>query len=288
MSTPRSIKKVIYAQQVNMGGHLLDQALPMQGVDQMDPYLLIHHWAEVMPGGQKQSAVGVGPHPHRGFAPVTYIFEGGIHHRDSLGNSSIVSQGGSQWMHSGHGIVHSERPTKELAETGGKFEFLQIWINTPSSNKMTEPFYLPLNKKDVPELKKEGITIGVFSGKLNGLKGKANYGSPLTTARFELDAGKSYTFELERTQNLAIYQLNGKLKINGQETLAKALTWLDNDGEMVTIEALEDTRGMILGGAPIGEPVSTYGPFVMNTQKEIMKAINDFQSGKMGVLKETF
>lgn len=285
----RKIKRVIYAQKVNMGGHILDQALPMHGIEQIDPYLLIHHWASEMPGGEKQSEVGVGPHPHRGFAPVTYIFDGNIHHRDSLGNSSIVKEGGTQWMHTGSGIVHSERPSKELAENGGKFEFLQIWINTPASNKMTDPFYLPLNKEDVPEYTEEGVKVGVFSGSLSGLTGKIKYGSPLTTARFELNKGAKYTFNIDKKENLFIYQLNGKLKVQGQkETEAKALTWFENNGSEVTIEALEDTRGMILGGEPINEPLSTYGPFVMNSQREIMQAINDYNSGKMGKLEEIF
>ena len=155
-----------------------------------------------MPGGEVQSQLGVGPHPHRGFAPVTYIFEGNIHHRDSMGNSSIVHKGGTQWMHSGSGIIHSERPSKELAELGGKFEFLQIWINTPSSNKMTAPYYLPLNKDEIPEISDESKTIGVFSGTLSGVTGKIKYGSPLTTARFELKAGANFKFEIEKNQNL--------------------------------------------------------------------------------------
>lgn len=289
MKNIRSIKRVIYAQKVNMGGHMLDQALPMHGIDQIDPFLLLHHWASEMPGGDDPSQVGVGPHPHRGFAPVTYIFDGNIHHRDSIGNSSIVHEGGTQWMHAGTGIVHSERPSKALAEKGGKFEFLQIWINTPAANKMTEPFYLPLNRKDVPEIVEEGKRIGVFSGTLSGLTGKVEYGSPLTTARFELESGKEYTFDLTKNQNLFIYQLNGKLLVNGeQEVDAKGLTWFENNGETVTIKALESTRGIILGGEPINEEISTYGPFVMNNQREIRQAINDYNSGLMGTLVEDF
>ena len=285
----RSIKKIIYAQSVNMGGHLIDQAIPMHGIDQIDPFLLLHHWKSQMPGGEVQSQLGVGPHPHRGFAPVTYIFEGNIHHRDSLGNSSIVHKGGTQWMHSGSGIIHSERPSKELAELGGKFEFLQIWINTPSSNKMTAPYYLPLNKDEIPEISDESKTIGVFSGTLSGVTGKIKYGSPLTTARFELKAGANFKFEIEKNQNLFIYQLDGKLKVNnGEQVYAKGLTWFENDGESIDIHAEENTRGIILAGTPINEPVATYGPFVMNNQRQIREAINDFNNGLMGNLIEDF
>ena len=115
MEQKRSIKKLLKAQKVNMGGVILDQALPLREVDQIDPILLIHHWKDDLKGGKHQSKVGVGPHPHRGFAPVTFIFQGAVHHRDSVGGNSIVMAGGTQWMDSGSGIVHSERPSVELA-----------------------------------------------------------------------------------------------------------------------------------------------------------------------------
>jgi len=124
----RTVKNKSKADKVNMGGIVLDQALPYRGTDQIDPFLLIHHWTDELKGNQKQQNVGVGPHPHRGFSPVTFIFNGGVHHRDSKGHESVVLSGGTQWMNSGSGIIHSERPTKELAENGGKFEIIQFWI----------------------------------------------------------------------------------------------------------------------------------------------------------------
>ena len=102
----RTIKQIVPAFKINMGGTILDQALPYKGVDQIDPFLLIHHWSDELKGGQHQSVVGVGPHPHRGFSPVTFIFKGGIHHRDSIGTSEVVYEGGTQWMNSGSGLVH--------------------------------------------------------------------------------------------------------------------------------------------------------------------------------------
>ena len=130
---------VIKTRKVDMGGIILDQPLPYPGVEQIDPFLLIHHFEDYLPGDQDQKDLGVGPHPHRGFSPVTFIFEGEVHHRDSRGNEGIVSKGGTQWMDSGMGIVHSERPSQEMAERGGSYEIIQFWVNSPSSAKGNQP-----------------------------------------------------------------------------------------------------------------------------------------------------
>jgi len=122
----RTIRRIIKAEPVNMGGHLLDQPLPARGVDMIDPFLLIHHWDHPLAGGQRPQEVGVGPHPHRGFSPVTFVFKGSVQHRDSLGNNAIVQAGGTQWMHAGRGITHSERPSADLAKNGGENEFIYI------------------------------------------------------------------------------------------------------------------------------------------------------------------
>ena len=141
----RSVKKIIAAQKVNMGGHILDQPLPVNGIDQIDPFLLIHHWKRNMKGGDSQKDVGVGPHPHRGFSPVTFVFEGAVEHRDSLGNRATVTKGGTQWMHAGKGITHSERPSKTIAEEGGLQEFIQFWVNTPAA--LERPIIFPFPMK---------------------------------------------------------------------------------------------------------------------------------------------
>lgn len=285
----RTIKRIIAAQKVNMGGHILDQAIPLRGVDQIDPFLLLHYWVEDMPGGQHQKDVGVGPHPHRGFAPVSFIFEGSIHHRDSNGESHVVGPRGTQWMHSGAGIVHSERPSKELAEKGGKMEFVQIWINTNSANKMTQSFYLPKEADEVPRWTTEGKDIILYSGKLNGEEGPVKYGTPLTTIMIHFKKGEKHVFDIPENQNLFTFQADGKFLVNGEtESKAKDLVWFNNDGGKIELEALEDTKALIFAGEPINENVETYGPFVMNTRKELMTAVNDYQNGKMGMLNEQF
>ena len=122
-----------------MGGIPVLQPLPTTSVERIDPFLLLHHHAGMVEPGNHPRMVGVGPHPHRGFSPVTFIFKGDVHHRDSRGNSSIVKAGGVQWMNAGMGIIHSERPSKEFAEKGGEQEIIQLWINTPAAQKMKEP-----------------------------------------------------------------------------------------------------------------------------------------------------
>jgi redox-sensitive bicupin YhaK (pirin superfamily) len=286
----RSIKTKVAAQRVNMGGIFLDQAIPLMGIDQIDPFLLIHHWSDQLDGNKHQSEVGVGPHPHRGFAPVTFIFKGSVHHRDSLGNSEVVMHGGTQWMHSGKGIVHSERPSKELAASGGDFEIIQFWVNVPSEHKMAEPYYVPLSDANTPEERsKDGkVGIKVVSGKILTTAGNIDTQSPLITARLTAETGGKMEIPLPENHNALIYQLDGELTVNGMTSGAKDLIWFENDGEGIKIEASADSRAIILAGEPINEPVATYGPFVMNTDQEIREAMRDYQTGKMGDLQENF
>ena len=140
----RSIRKIYPAERVRMGDIYLDQPLPARGLDMVDPFLLVHHWADEQEGGKHPSELGVGPHPHRGFTPATFIFKGKLHHGDSTGRSDIVEAGGVQWMNSGRGIIHSERPPMDFAAEGGEFEIIQFWVNAPKARKMDPPSYQPL------------------------------------------------------------------------------------------------------------------------------------------------
>jgi redox-sensitive bicupin YhaK (pirin superfamily) len=287
----KSIHKIIRAQKVNMDGIWLDQPLPANGINQVDPFILLHHWNKNMPGGDHQKDHGVGPHPHRGFSPVTLIFKGGVHHQDSRGNNSIIMEGGTQWMNSGMGIVHSERPTKELAENGGIFEIIQFWVNTPAKNKMVPPSYQPLSKEDTPCFKSEDnkTDIAVVAGEINRIKGPIETNSPLIVLRLTIEKGGKTTVPIPVHFNTLLYQLDGSLLLNNDnESTAKDMVWFKNDGNSILIEGLENTRAILLAGEPIKEEITTYGPFVMNTQTEIMEAMRDYQMGKMGILIEEF
>ncbi|MFT4524963.1 MAG: redox-sensitive bicupin YhaK (pirin superfamily) [Bacteroidia bacterium] len=287
----RTVKRIMPAQQVNMGGIILDQSLPMRDVDKIDPFLLIHHWADTLQGGKRENEGGVGPHPHRGFSPVTLIFKGAIHHRDSLNTSSIIEAGGAQWMNSGKGIVHSERPPKVLAESGGDFEIIQFWANTPAARKMEPAKYQALEAKDTPNIcSPDGkVNMGVVAGKVGDVEGPIELMTPMLVTRLDMQAGGEIEIPIPESFNAIAYPLDGMLTANDSETAkGKDLVWFNNDGKSIKLKSEVATRVMLLAGEPLNEEVSSYGPFVMTTQTEIMEAMRDYQQGKMGVLIEEF
>jgi redox-sensitive bicupin YhaK (pirin superfamily) len=284
----RTVKQIIPAQRINMGGHLLDQPLPFRSVDQIDPFLLIHHWDKPIKAGGNQKELGVGPHPHRGFSPVTFIFKGSVRHQDSIGNNVVVSDGGTQWMHAGKGIVHSERPGIDLVLNGGEQEFIQFWVNTPGKHKMEAPYYLPLSEEETPKIELENTTIGVVAGSFMGVLGPAKTYSPQTLLRIDASSACSIEIPLPKHYNTLLYLLKGGLSVENEKVSSKTMIWYKNDGDMLTINISEASQFIILSGEPIGEPVVSYGPFVMNKHEELQQAVSDFQDGKMGDLIETF
>lgn len=272
-----------------MGGIILDQPLPFRGTEQIDPFLLVHHWSDTIQKGKKQLESGVGPHPHRGFSPVTFIFKGGIFHQDSQNHRRLVEAGGTQWMNSGSGVVHSERPSKKLVEQGGEFEIIQFWINTPAAHKMDEYSYQPLDAKDTPIVLSadKKVKISVVAGEFNGIKGKISTFTDVLILRLELDADGQTEINIPEDYNAFLYQLDGSLLINDQQnTKAKDLTWFNNDEKKIKLKATADTRAILLTGKPIREPMVSYGPFVMNTEQEIRQTMTDYQNGQLGTLHE--
>ena len=273
-----------------MGGLFLQQPIPdrEENIDQVDPFVLIHHGSFPVIKEKKQEELGVGPHPHRGFSPVTFIFEGELQHQDSLGNNEVVTAGGTQWMHAGKGIIHSERPSKKMIEKGGENEIIQFWVNTPAKYKMEPPYYFPLSGEKTPFLEKEKATIHIVAGEFENKKGPAKTYSQQTLLRLETKVGAELSLKIPKSYNALIYLLDGSIESNGKTAIAKQMLWFHNDGEQISIKTNEDSRFILLSGEPIGESVATYGPFVMNTDAEIEQAIIDYQSGKMGKLVETF
>lgn len=284
----RTINKVIPSRRVNMGGHLLDQPLPVPGIEKIDPFLLIHHWDTPIAKGGQQAQMGVGPHPHRGFSPVTFIFKGSLRHQDSIGNTAVISEGGTQWMHAGRGIVHSERPGIELVKNGGDQEFIQFWVNTPSKYKMETPYYLPMTNEDTPKIKKDKAVIAVVAGMYEAVKGPAKTYSPQTLLRIEAEKDATLKLPIPITYNTLLYVLNGALVVDGKKIHSKDMVWFENNGTYIHLSIEQESRFIILSGEPIGEPIASYGPFVMNSQEELQQAVNDFHDGNMGTLNETF
>ena len=284
----KTIKKIYPADKVNMGGHLLDQPLPNAHIDNLDPFLLIHHWHNFLPGGQRPQEAGVGPHPHCGFSPVTFVYKGAVEHRDSLGEQATVESGGTQWMFAGRGITHSERFPRKLVEEGGELEFIQFWVNAPAKHKKEAPYYKPISQSDTPLVQEERSKIYVVAGEYKGTKGAAPTYSPQTLLRGEIQKDGEIRIPIPKSYNTLLYVLEGCLKLGDETVLTKEMAVFQMDGDSIAIRATADTRYLILSGEPINEPIATYGPFVMNNQTELMQALRDSQMGKMGILIEDF
>lgn len=287
----RSVKLISFAKEVDMGGFPVRQPLPSALINDLDPFLLLHHAKVKYPGGRKVSELGVGPHPHRGFSPVSFIYKGGVHHRDSRGNDGVIYEGGVQWMNSGMGIIHSERPPVELAEKGGVGEFIQLWVNSPNASKMKEPEYFPLSLDETPQKYSEDkkVHISVSVGEFEDLKGPIHSETDVKAIRIDFQKGGEYTFDIAENYNVFAYLLNGEINLEGHGLVEKKnLIVFNNDGTSITIKATQDAHVLLMAGVPLNEPVETYGPFVMSSTTEVMEAIRDYQMGKMGVLIENF
>jgi redox-sensitive bicupin YhaK (pirin superfamily) len=265
------------------------QPFPSQEIEQIDPFILLHHAVVKVPTHVEPDHAGVGPHPHRGFSPVTFIFKGGVHHRDSRGNDSVVYEGGAQWMNAGMGVIHSERPPLDIHARGGKQEIIQLWINTPAKHKMDQPAYYPLAAEETPLFVTDDkkVVLKIQAGELMDLKGPIPAASPVNAGTLEFKKGGKISIPLPRSHNAFIYLLDGKLTIEnfGWVEALHAVVF-KNDGEGISLEALEDTRILLMSGEPLNEKVVAHGPFVMNTETQILEAMRDYQKGKMGVLVE--
>ena len=278
----RSVSNILESSIIDMGSFQVKQPLPTQKVPQISPFLLLHHFGpiKVEPGFDP---IDLGPHPHRGFEPVTFLYQGGIRHKDSLGNEGILEAGDIQWMTSGRGIIHSERASDFFMENGGTIEGIQLWVNLPAQNKMTQPKYQEIRKNDIPILAENKVTHRLVSGNWNGQKGIVDTFSPMIIIQTSILSGGQTQIPIPENFNACIYILSGKIILNDNfDYPAGKMIYFTNKGEGIGIEGLEDTEILVLCGEPIEEPLAQYGPFVMNSQTEIMEAMRDYQMGKMG------
>ncbi len=272
-----------------MDGFPVKQAIPTQKVDQVDPFLLIHHGRVKPLRGRPAKAQGVGPHPHRGFSPVTFVVEGEVHHRDSRGNNQIAKNGEVQWMHAGMGIMHSERPSAELVEKHGPQEIVQLWINSPAKNKMDQPSYSYLGTdSSVISRSQDGlIERNLISGEHEGKTGPIPGISPLLIIWAKARAEGKDEFQIPKGYNSSIYLIKGKIRIEGYGLVEKEnYVVFEEEGDSVKLEVMEDSEFLLLSGEPLNEKVVKQGPFVMNSETEILEAMRDYQMGKMGILIE--
>jgi len=258
-------------------------SVPQQRIS---PFLMLDFNAEVdFPPSEHLRGVDV--HPHKGFETVTISYKGSVAHHDSAGNSGIIHPGDVQWMTAGAGILHKEYHEKEYAKKGGPFEMVQLWVNLPKKDKSTAPHYQAISKEQMSkvELPDQQGTVNVIAGTYNGVTGPAQTYSPVNVFDIKLKKGGTTHTSLPAGYNTAILLINGSATINGQKTPGHSFVLFANEGEEIDITANEDAVLLVLSGEPLNEPIASYGPFVMNTQAEIIESIREFQSGKFGVLE---
>ncbi len=285
----RKVRFLIPAYDIDMGGIPLKQALPTNNVEQVDPFLLLHHAEFSYTSDAPALHQGIGPHPHRGFSPVTFVVEGEVHHRDSWGNNQVAKKGEVQWMHAGRGIIHSERPSQKLAEENGKQEIIQLWINTPAAKKMQEPVYQYLPEKSIPVFNSDDnrIKSKLVAGNYKRLHGKIKTESELLIIWANAENSGTETYAVPDLLNAMLYVIRGNIRISGYGKVEeKSLVVFDNSGDEMEISATNDAQFLLLAGVPIAEDVVQQGPFVMNTTTQILEAMRDYRMGKMGILIE--
>jgi quercetin 2,3-dioxygenase len=281
----KEIKKIISASSHKMGEHKMYQPVPNHEVEQINPFLLLHHHGphEFEPYNQ---GLPFGPHPHRGFETLTFIYDGEIEHADSQGFKSTIKAGGVQWMTAARGIVHSENLSEKQREHGGKMEIIQLWMNLPANKKMIPATYQGFQKDEIPEVVSEdnNIITKVISGNFKQITGPCHSVTGLQILNIEAKAGGTETYYVPQGWNILLYILDGEIRINGKLATAHQSPIFNSEGETIIIEAQTDGRMIICIGEPINEPMVAQGPFVMNSTTEILQAMRDYQMGKMGVM----
>jgi hypothetical protein len=288
MKKYKTVQHKVGSPLINMGPIKLRQPLPTQDIENVDPFLLVHHYGPYAIS-EFNNPFDLGPHPHRGFEPITLLFKGEQLHRDSLGNEMIVKAGGVQWTTAGRGIIHAEAPSKEFINKGGDLEGIQLWLNLPKKDKMMTPNYQHLEEEQIPKLfsKDTKVQLNVIAGEQNSVIGKIQTQTAVNVFTVYAQENGQMEIEIPTQHQSLIYLLEGGVIINDTEILNKGddqMMTFNQDGDFIRIEAQENTVLLVLSGMPIGEKVTQYGPYVMNTQTEILEAMRDYQQGKMGYL----
>lgn len=288
MKTLKSTQKIVSSPFVNMGPIKLRQPLPTKGIENVDPFLLLHHYGPYAIS-EFNNPFDLGPHPHRGFEPITLLFKGAQLHRDSLGNEMIVKAGDVQWTTAGRGIIHAEAPTKEFVKKGGDLEGIQLWLNLPAKYKMIPPNYQHLEDNQIPKIYSvdKKIQVNIIAGHQNSERGLIKTQTEVNVFSANAKADGEITLDLPENHHSLIYLLEGELLVNGKELLQKGgnqMIVFNQDGNQISFKAIKYSTLLILSGAPIKEKITQYGPYVMNTQTEILEAMRDYQQGKMGHL----
>ena len=283
--TGRTVKAQHEAYRDDIGDLSTVRPLPGPDIDQIDPFLFLnHHGPQTYP--TRNHGLPFGPHPHRGFETVTFILAGELAHLDSGGGASVIRAGGVQWMTAGRGLVHAEVSPESFMRDGGPLEILQLWVNLPARLKMVEPRYIGVQRDEIPAIPVDNgnAVVHLVSGAWGDRSGPIPSLTDVHMTWIELKAGARIAAPVARSRNVFLYVVRGEIAIGGEEANAFRLIELENDGELVDIAASRDAVILFGHAEPLGEPVATHGPFVMNTREEIRQAMMDYQAGRFGGL----
>jgi len=278
------VKMTVLAQKtVEGGGFVVARPIGGRKLSEFDPFLLLDHLGPVTykPG----EAVGAPWHPHRGFETVSYILQGELQHRDSMGSQGSLRAGDVQWMTAGSGIVHDEEPSPAMKEKGGAMEAFQVWVNLPAKDKMCDPYYQDVPKEKIPEFKTEKFSVKVIAGEAFGVKAVVSTHVPIQYLDFHANKGAEFTHPIPKGMNSCVYVYRGSALFGANQKKASMLNLLtfEEEGTLLRVK-VEDDEGakfLLLAGKPLNEPIARYGPFVMNTEEEIQQALSDYQQGKL-------
>lgn len=270
----REIKKIVYGRKtVDGAGVKLTRVFSHDDVKDFDPFLLLDSFGSENP---EDYMLGFPMHPHRGIETVTYLIDGKIEHKDSIGNKGTIGKGDCQWMTAGSGILHEEMPKATDRLWGA-----QLWVNLPSKNKMTEPAYHDLPSKVIPLVKEDDVEVRVIAGNYNGNKGsyESAYGD-ITYLDVKLEPGKSWTLSTKKENTLFVYIMEGSISLgkDKEEMVSEGAAVLTEDGDWFKVKAFEDgARFLLATGPKLKEPIAWGGPIVMNTDEELALAFSELR-----------
>ena len=280
--TTRTAERIIRTTEVTEGaGVTVHRSIGTPALRNLDPFLMLDHFGSDEPDAY---IAGFPDHPHRGFNTFTYMLEGHMQHRDSMGNQGDLSSGGAQWMKAASGVIHSEMPQQSEGVMAG----FQLWINLPADAKMSEPGYQEYSPSAFPTVSNKDEQVKVLLGNYKGTEGPIT--DPYTNVSYfdvTLNAQATFSYAIKNDDTAFIYLFEGEGEIEAETIPLHSLTVL-SAGDEVRIKAKDlGARFILVSGTPIGEPIVQYGPFVMNTQAEIHQAMADYRDGTLVQQKAT-
>lgn len=273
------------------GGFLVRRPFPQASFSEFDPFLLLDEMGpmEVRPGEAK----GAPDHPHRGFETVTYLLSGEMEHKDSRGHAGRLTPGDVQWMTAGAGVVHSEMPSAEFQREGGRMHGFQLWVNLPQRDKMTKPRYQEIPRSRIPQATSADglVTVRVIAGEAMGQQAVIDTHTPIVYLHYTVEPGGVVEQRVPAEYNTFAYIVDGSglLGADRERAVDGQMVMFAQDGDAIRIEnpatATARFELLLIAGVPLNEPVARYGPFVMNTEREIRQAFEDYVRGRMGAIE---